>query len=877
MGDLGLGPMVVGSPTTGGKRLGATAGDVRPSVGGDPRPRRLTAVLAVALAFYVAGRLGFLVAINGNVSPFWAPAGLAVAAILIWGNQLWPGVALGSFLVNTPQFHNGTSTGSITRSLLAGAFIAAGATAQALLGAWFVRRYGRGQACLERARDVVVLVLLGGALACLVASTVGATSVSAFGFAAWDNYAETWITWWAGDVLGVILAAPLVLAWRQRPSEASSARWIEVLVVLAATLGVSELLFAVDLPIMYLLVPLVGWAAFRLGVRGVSALLVVLCTMAALRTVHHLGPFASADQNSSLLQLGGFIAVLGFTALVASALVEERLRAKLESRSHEEATQAKSAFLATMSHEIRTPMIGVIGMMEVLAHTDLTEEQKSMVSTALGSAHVLLQLIGDILDISKIEAGKLELAPAPFMVRPLAEATVQTFFHTASAKGLWITCSVDHIVADAHVGDALRVRQILSNFISNAVKFTPSGGVALAVRVLSDDVETQTLEFSVADTGVGVPPEKQHELFLEFAQADATIAARSGGTGLGLAICRRLATLMGGDVSMKSAPGMGTTLYLTVPLPLADPGDVEAGAVPALGSDTLIARPRPTREVAERERSVVLVVDDHPINRRVLLHQLAILGFHADAADDGQKAFELFTAGRYGIVLVDLNMPVMDGFGLTHAIRRHEEEVPLSRTPIVAMSANVTQEVADQCAAAGMDDFLGKPALMPALADRLRRWLGHLSWSSGESSEPVTPSALDHGNRSAAEDVIHRAVLDEVTGGDRELAEVLLLDYVDSLHADLAEMSSALEDATAEVVRRTAHRMHGAGRTVGAHEIVTLAARLEDAASTPMEDWDLLRSSADALAAAAARFMRAVGAHSSPGPVLDHQSRTGSG
>ena len=314
-----------------------------------------------------------------------------------------------------------------------------------------------------------------------------------------------------------------------------------------------------------------------------------------------------------------------------------------------------------------------------------------------------------------------------------------------------------------------------------------------------------------------------------------------------------------------------------MPLPLADPRDVEAGPVPALGSRTHIARPRPTREIAERERSVVLIVDDHPINRRVLLHQVAILGFHADAADDGQKAFELFTSGRYGVVLVDLNMPVMDGFGLTHAIRRHEEEGPFSRTPIVAMSANVTQEVADQCAAAGMDDFLGKPALMPALADKLRRWLAHLSSSSAESSEPLRPPPGDHGNGSEAEEVIDRAVLDDVTGGDPELAEVLLLDYVDSLHADLAEMNSALADATVEVVRRTAHRMNGAGRTVGAHEIVTLAARLEVAASTPVEDVDLLRSSADALVAAAARVLRAVGAHSSPGPVLDHQSRTGSG
>ena len=270
-----------------------------------------------------------------------------------------------------------------------------------------------------------------------------------------------------------------------------------------------------------------------------------------------------------------------------------------------------------------------------------------MVSTAMGSAQVMLQIVGDILDVSKIEAGKLDLVAAPFMARPLAETTVQMFFHTASAKGLSISCRVDDAVAPAHVGDALRIRQILSNFVSNAVKFTPSGSVALGVRVLSDDGATQTLEFSVADTGIGIPREKQRELFQEFAQAGATTAARSGGTGLGLVICRRLATLMGGDVRMQSTPDHGTTLWLTLPLPVADPAIVEAGTSLAVGLESatpLGKRRRPSRDVAEREGSVVLLAEDHPVNRRVFVQQLGIIGFHVDTAEDGQKAFELLTA-----------------------------------------------------------------------------------------------------------------------------------------------------------------------------------------------------------------------------------------
>ena len=334
-------------------------------------------VLALAGAYYAAGRLGFLVAIRpGNVTPFWAPAGIALASMLIWGGHLWPGVALGSLLVNTPVFYDGATVHSVTRSLVAGALIAAGAAAEALIGAWLVKRFGGGVRCLETARGVVVLVLLGGAVACLVNSTVGATSVSTLGFVPWSDYSESWLTWWSGDVLGVILAAPLLLAWRRNPPQAVARLSIEVVAALAATLLVSELVFAVELPIMYLLVPLVGWAAFRLGGRGVSALVVIICTVAAVRTAHQLGPFASADENSALIQLGGFIAILGLTALVANAVVMERLTAEHQSQTHQEATMAKTRFLATMSHEIRTPMIGVTGMLEVLAETELNVETK---------------------------------------------------------------------------------------------------------------------------------------------------------------------------------------------------------------------------------------------------------------------------------------------------------------------------------------------------------------------------------------------------------------------------------------------------------------------------------------------------------------------
>ena len=519
----------------------------------------------------------------------------------------------------------------------------------------------------------------------------------------------------------------------------------------------------------------------------------------------------------------------------------------------EEANQAKSTFVAAMSHEIRTPMIGVTGMLEVLAQTGLDSEQENMVATALGSAQVLLQIIGDILDFSKIEAGKLELAPTPFMLRPLAESAIQTFFHTASAKGVQVTCSVDDGVAAAHLGDALRIRQILSNFISNAVKFTASGSIGLRVRVLSSDEATQHLEFSVADTGIGVAPERQRELFQEFVQADASTAAQSGGTGLGLVICRRLAALMAGDVRMESAPGRGTTMYLEVRLPVADPRDVEAVAGAALGGAALLQkRPRPPRDVAEREGSVVLLAEDHPINRRVLVHQLGIIGFHVDIAEDGQKALELFSGRRYGLVLTDLNMPVMDGFELARAIRRREVEVGLAPTPVVALSANVMPEEVERCMAAGMDDFAGKPTSMPVLADKLRRWMPHIAWSDPTGPTPAGTPAADV-DVARQDGVVDRAVLDELTGGDAELAGAILADYVDSSGADIAGLRAALAAGSEDDVRRHAHRIRGASGTVGAHRVAALAADLEAVASAEGADWHALRSTAQDLETAMAR------------------------
>ena len=498
----------------------------------------------------------------------------------------------------------------------------------------------------------------------------------------------------------------------------------------------------------------------------------------------------------------------------------------------EEASRAKSAFLAAMSHEIRTPMIGVTGMLEVLDRTELSATQRQMVATAESSAQSLLQIIGDVLDFSKIEASKLQLAPVVVDLRAVVQAAVETFRHLASAKGLLVTSSIDEQLAPAHIGDALRLRQILANFLSNAVKFTAVGGIEVEARVLEESGGAQTVEVSVTDTGPGVSAEQQRRLFADYAQADATTAQRFGGTGLGLAICRRLAVLMGGQVTMQSEPDRGTTMRLTVSLKVGDPADIDTLA--SAGAERAAAmRPKPSREQAQKEGSLLLLAEDHAVNRTVLGHQLEIIGFEADFADDGRQAFDRYVDGGYALVLTDLNMPEMDGFELARAIRSHEAETGAARIPILALSANVMQGEPDRCRAAGMDDFAAKPTTIPFLAAKLRQWLPHLDWpQQAETQAPMHALAAGDG-------VLDLAVLAEVTGGDAELATAIIEDFLASTHVDLDALDDALAAGELDQARRYAHRIKGTARTVGAHAIAKLAQQLETATSSDSDAAEL--------------------------------------
>lgn len=504
-------------------------------------------------------------------------------------------------------------------------------------------------------------------------------------------------------------------------------------------------------------------------------------------------------------------------------LILEGLRDReIEARA---ASRAKSMFLAAMSHEIRTPLIGVLGMLEVLGRSRLDDEQRRQFNIVQQSAHSLLQIVGDILDYSKIEAGKVELDPETASVRDLVARVVSGFSATAQSKGLQLTQVVAPGVAAAHVVDRVRLGQILGNFISNAIKFTERGSVVVAVNVVDQTADEQVLRFTVSDTGIGISPDRVERLFRPFTQGDVGIARRFGGTGLGLTICRSLAGLMGGTVRAESELHRGTVMTLELRLAIGDPKAIAGIAAPVL--PPLATRPRPTREQAEREGSLLLLVEDHPVNREVLTGQLNLAGFFADTAHDGTSGLEMFKATRYGLVLTDLHMPGLHGYQLAAAIRDFERSTGRRRTPILALTADVVRHHVERCLTSGMDDYLSKPVTIRQLVEKLHQWLPQLRTDA-------TPSVEVPAEAPAPTPPVDSALLLQLSGGDANRSRQLLALYCRTAEEDfnaLVDAQGRSHSATAGV----AHRIKGAALMVGASEVAELAKRIEQSARGEQE------------------------------------------
>ena len=465
----------------------------------------------------------------------------------------------------------------------------------------------------------------------------------------------------------------------------------------------------------------VATAAFFMSMAGRGFMLLAALQLGSLSAVSLMVPQAHSIPMAVLTVLYGitmYRATHEFRAtamrsmrhsLEADEANESLVRAK---EAAEAANLTKSQFLATMSHEIRTPMNGVLGALELMRQTSLDLRQRRLVKTAATSGESLMEILNDVLDHSKIEAGKLVLAHSPMSLQSVAASATALFRANAESRGLGITLQMGDSVPDGVIGDAPRLKQVLLNLLGNGVKFTEKGGITLRLTALARDEVSARVRFEVQDTGIGIPPQSLETVFQPFLQVDSTRSRLRGGTGLGLAISQRIIEAMGGHIEVTSRLGLGSIFTFTLFLPLAP-----NVALPAYESD--FGRLSESGVMG----GIVLLVEDNAVNRMIGAEMLKSFGVEVLEAEDGQQALGMLERQRPDLVLMDIQMPVLDGYAATRAARELEVRLRLPRVPIVALTANAFDEDAQQAIAAGMDAHLAKPYSREQLREMVQRWL----------------------------------------------------------------------------------------------------------------------------------------------------------
>jgi len=663
---------------------------------GDRKGARRAAALVCAYAAGLAYSQ-FLAGATHNIPSIWTANAVAIAAFLALNRRhVLAFVIASSALHVILQLATGASARFIAMVTVLDTLQAAGA-ALAM----------RGLGIPSRVRDPRSLFLI--IIVACAATMIGAILVNGLIAASYGHpFFRRWQDWTLSNVLGVALILPVALILMDhRHREGFNVKPLESGATLVLVIATSSWVFFNDAALQVLLFAPALLAAFRGGPRAVAVVITTSLAVAIPAVLQRTGldikvalsPLRHALVFHMVLYAVSFVAALALSrqARLQALLVRRQAAARAAQARALAASQAKSDFLATISHEIRTPLNSILGFASLVADDPaLSPENRRRLDLVSQAGRSLAEIVGDLLDFAKVEAGRLDLTLTPTAPSALLRDTVAIIAPAAAAKGLTVRTVCDS-VGEGDVDmtlalDETRMRQVLLNLLANALKFTAEGGVTVK---LTAGPAVGALRFEVIDTGIGIAPDVQDRLFQRFSQADSSTSRHYGGTGLGLAISKALITRMGGAIGVESALGQGARFWVTLNAERCD-DDVQAEACGCAGAE-------PTLERAAR----VLLVDDHPMNRELGKALLTLAGCETVTADDGAQALEALQVGDFDLVLMDVHMPGMDGLTAARAIRALPGTV--SAIPIIALSADVLPEQIARCRQAGMDDHVGKP------------------------------------------------------------------------------------------------------------------------------------------------------------------------